>query len=165
MIPHNRYWLGTSNAPKFQRVSGSTSLGAAPLGKATSCNNSPAMKVPIPWLAFRMNVRAAKKTPSFLRPVLTSACSTRSAIMDPETACMAMIKPRSMVCRVSSMGNRRGSPFSGSQPKSRSTTAAGCSRKATAPRVITARFLPSLRATRGATSRPSTAETTTIAVQ
>ena len=110
---------------------------------------------------FRMKAEAAKKTPSERLPVLISACSTRSAIMDPERIWKQMIRPTSIMVVKKTNQKTTGLELSGSTPRRRRTMGMGEPRKAIRPMMIAPFFLPMVRLTMGARTAPRIAETKT----
>src|SRR6185312_9285994 len=102
----------------------------------------------MPVTNLRMKVAAEKKTPSARRPVLSSACSTRSAIIDEPKIPKAMMRPTSIMVETSTNQKMKGEPLGGKSPKSLKTTGMGEPRNATKPMMMAPILLPIVRLAR-----------------
>ncbi len=84
----------------------------------------PAMKAPMPEVAFCAKEREAKNRPSSRRPVDIWLCSTMSASMEDCTTPNSTITATLTTAWIQMIGNSSGWPFSGNQPASRNSTGA-----------------------------------------
>ena len=116
--------------------------------------------MPKPEVALAENATAPKKMPSWRTPASYSCSSATSAIIEPNaTKASCRMSPWTNL-KTNKMANRASSPFSGSQPSSRSTTGNTWQTAHTAVPRITPERLPAERSngtTRNTpSSRPST---------